>query len=418
MKSPVITTMSLPKRRWLAHTMAAALLAVSAFAVTPQAQASLYVSVGIAPPLLPIYEQPPIPGPGYIWTPGYWAYDDFYGYYWVPGTWVRAPYIGALWTPGYWGWNDTAYVFYPGYWGDTVGYYGDIDYGYGYTGIGYYGGYWDHGGFYYNTAVNRIGTVPIATVYSKPVVITTVSRVSFNGPTGVRQQPTAAELANSRGRHIAPVSAQVQQQTMASHNASLRASVNHGKPPILATPRAGMFASTNASVRQSATVNANAANRHQSARIGASAEERTSVGASARMTRRNQSFVRTNEARVHAMTATRQTHEPRSSVRTQDRVFVESRPVVQHREPAAREFTQSTHARANVSYGPSPNRMQQVQRQERRPEMPAMTMHSDMSQRANGAVRMDNGASAPQGDQGRPPSGGRTRERKHGNGGG
>ena len=30
-----------------------------------------------------------LPGPGYIWTPGYWAYDPADGYYWVPGTWVR-----------------------------------------------------------------------------------------------------------------------------------------------------------------------------------------------------------------------------------------------------------------------------------------------------------------------------------------
>src|ERR1700756_3073681 len=59
------------------------------------------------PPLLPEYEQPPIPAPGYIWTPGYWAYgaDD---YYWVPGTWVQPPAVGLLWTPGYWGWFNGA----------------------------------------------------------------------------------------------------------------------------------------------------------------------------------------------------------------------------------------------------------------------------------------------------------------------
>src|SRR6185369_862596 len=107
-------------------------------------QARLLVSVAVAPPLLPIYDQPPIPGPGYIWTPGYWAYDDIYGYYWVPGTWVRAPYVGALWTPGYWGWDGNAYAYFPGYWSDTVGYYGGIDYRYGYFGTSYYGGYWNN----------------------------------------------------------------------------------------------------------------------------------------------------------------------------------------------------------------------------------------------------------------------------------
>ena len=57
-----------------------------------------------APPVLPVYVQPPCPQPGWMWTPGYWAYGPD-GYYWVPGTWVPAPYVGALWTPGYWGWN-------------------------------------------------------------------------------------------------------------------------------------------------------------------------------------------------------------------------------------------------------------------------------------------------------------------------
>jgi hypothetical protein len=118
-------------------------------------------------------------------------------------------------------------------------------------------------------------------------------------------------------------------------------------------------------------------------------------------------LIRTNEARVHATTA-HATHEVRSSVRREDRVFAESRPIVR----------ESTHSRANFSYRPEPNRMQQVQRQERRPEMPAMTMHSDMDSRANGAVRMDNNAAAPRGDRGRPPSDGKTRQRKHGDGGG
>src|SRR6516225_10107372 len=69
------------------------------------------VSVRIAPPALPVYEQPLCPGEGYIWTPGYWAYGDD-GYYWVPGVWVSPPRVGLLWTPGYWGWNEGVYVFH------------------------------------------------------------------------------------------------------------------------------------------------------------------------------------------------------------------------------------------------------------------------------------------------------------------
>src|SRR5438874_12910873 len=66
--------------------------------------AQMGISVSFGPPALPVYEQPLCPGEGYIWTPGYWAYDyDFGDYYWVPGTWVPAPRVGYFWTPGYWG---------------------------------------------------------------------------------------------------------------------------------------------------------------------------------------------------------------------------------------------------------------------------------------------------------------------------
>jgi hypothetical protein len=65
--------------------------------------AQVGISIGIAPPPIPIYEQPYAPAEGYIWTPGYWAYDS--GYYWVPGVWILPPRVGFLWTPGYWGYN-------------------------------------------------------------------------------------------------------------------------------------------------------------------------------------------------------------------------------------------------------------------------------------------------------------------------
>ncbi len=95
---------------------------------TASAQVAVEFSVGFAPPELPVYEQPICPGEGYIWTPGYWAWDDDdQDYYWVPGTWVEAPQVGYLWTPGYWGWGGEAYVFHVGYWGPVVGFYGGID---------------------------------------------------------------------------------------------------------------------------------------------------------------------------------------------------------------------------------------------------------------------------------------------------
>ena len=78
-------------------------LAALLFAGLPLASSSAYVgvSIAIAPPAIPIYEQPYSPGLGYIWTPGYWDYAA--GYYWVPRVWVRPPGVGFLWTPGDWG---------------------------------------------------------------------------------------------------------------------------------------------------------------------------------------------------------------------------------------------------------------------------------------------------------------------------
>src|ERR1700690_2800646 len=89
------------------------------------AQVAVGISVGFAPPPLPYYEQPFCPGEGYIWTPGYWAWDGN-DYYWVPGTWVLAPFVGGLWTPGYWGWGGAAFFWHEGYWGPRVGFYGGI----------------------------------------------------------------------------------------------------------------------------------------------------------------------------------------------------------------------------------------------------------------------------------------------------
>jgi hypothetical protein len=108
------------------------------------------------PPPLPQYDQPPAPGDGYIWTPGYWAFGPG-GYHWVPGAWVVAPYDGALWTPGYWGYGDGFYFWNAGYWGPVVGFYGGINYGFGYFGSGFYGGYWNRGHFFYNREYVNVG---------------------------------------------------------------------------------------------------------------------------------------------------------------------------------------------------------------------------------------------------------------------
>jgi len=200
--------------------------------------------ITIAPPPLPVYEQPICPGDGYIWTPGYWAYDsDFDDYYWVPGTWVVAPEIGFLWTPAYWGWGGDRFVFYDGYWGPLVGFYGGVNYGFGYFGVGFEGGRWDNGHFFYNRAVSNVNVTEIHNVYNTTVnVRETENRVSYNGGEGgINARPSAQEEAAARERHLRPVAAQTQHMQQARSDPQQRASVNGGKPEIAATPKPGAF---------------------------------------------------------------------------------------------------------------------------------------------------------------------------------
>ena len=211
-----------------------------AYAAPPR-RAAVVASISIAPPPLPVYDQPICPGPGYVWTPGHWAYAAG-GYYWVPGTWVLAPAVGLVWTPGYWGYEGQRYIWHAGYWGPHVGYYGGINYGLGYFGSGYEGGYWKDGVLYYNTAVTRVDTAVITNTYNKQVVGTaTVNNISFNGPGGIAAQPTAQEVAWSRERHTQPTALQVKHQRIASANRALFAAVNHGTPTVAATAKPGVF---------------------------------------------------------------------------------------------------------------------------------------------------------------------------------
>src|ERR1700722_15022073 len=180
--------------------------------IAPLASAQVSIGIGIsvhaAPPPLPVYTQPIVPGPGYIWTPGYWAYGPV-GYYWVPGVWVTPPRVGVLWTPGYWGFGAGVYGWHPGYWGPHVGFYGGINYGFGYGGVGFAGGMWAGSVFRYNTAVTNVNASMTRNVYVDRTVInntTVVSHASFNGSGGVVAQARPEEMAAEHEEHFQPTS--------------------------------------------------------------------------------------------------------------------------------------------------------------------------------------------------------------------
>jgi hypothetical protein len=214
------------------------LLAFTAIAAgTPPAAAQvMIVMVRAAPPTLPFYDQPPLPEAGYIWTPGYWAWDENDNdYYWVPGTWVAPPSAGLLWTPGYWNCRNDVYSWVPGYWGRRVGFYGGLNYGYGYSGAGYQGGQWSGGGFSYNRTVNNFGNVNVTNTYEQQVTedSATVTNVSYNGGTGgTTAIPNHEEQEAAHERHMMPTALQMQHQQTASTTPELHASANHGNPSI------------------------------------------------------------------------------------------------------------------------------------------------------------------------------------------
>jgi hypothetical protein len=198
-----------------------------------------------APPPLPDYDQPPPPGDGYEWAPGYWAWAPT-GYYWVPGAWIEPPYIGALWTPGYWGFYGGRYLFYPGHWGLHIGFYGGINYGFGFVGFGYEGGYWNAGHFFYNRVYNNINVHVVHNVYSYHANVRTINNVHNNvyvnnagrpsyrgGPSGVQARPQASEGAAWREPYAPRMNTQVQHEQSYANVRGQYASENHGRP---ATP--------------------------------------------------------------------------------------------------------------------------------------------------------------------------------------
>jgi len=223
----------------------AATICMAAIPLVASAQVFLSFDIGTPPPPMPYaayYSQPALTTPGEIWQPGYWAYGSD-GYYWVPGTWVMPPSAGLYWTPGYWSNDNGYYGWNNGYWAPQVGFYGGVDYGYGYYGNGFVGGTWNNGAFAYNTAVTNVVPSAVPNVFVNRTIVnnTVVNRrivtTSFNGRGGVIARPTARELAVMHERHVDATQAQVQHARIAAQDRDLRASVNHGRPATVAVSR-------------------------------------------------------------------------------------------------------------------------------------------------------------------------------------
>jgi hypothetical protein len=242
------------------HTLRDSVLALALAAAPATSFAAVFISARFPPPPIPVYTQPLCPGDGYLWNPGYWFYGPD-GYFWVPGVWVMPAEYGLVWTPGYWGWGGSAFLFHEGYWGQHVGFYGGINYGFGYWGSGFTGGRWEGKNFLYNTAVVNVNRSVVHNVYVEKVPVANAGvRTSFNGGAGgIEARPTAEE---SQWEHENRFAATVEQRNhveLAHTDRANFASANDGRPAHLTAMTVNNYRSTTLLVN-----NHNATNNTQS----------------------------------------------------------------------------------------------------------------------------------------------------------
>ena len=126
-----------------------------------------------------------------------------------------------------------------------VGFYGGVNYGFGYDGVDTTADAGKAESFFYNTAVNNIRVTQVTNVYNAPVVVnnvTTINRVSFNGGMGgVVAAPTPQQLSAASEPHIPPTPLQRNHVRAASVQPQQFLNTNQGKPAVAATPRPGAF---------------------------------------------------------------------------------------------------------------------------------------------------------------------------------
>jgi len=94
-------------------TIARSLVLSLALVAGSTAFAQVSFNIVVAPPA-PLYEVAPMMQPGYVWAPGYWAWNNDHH------VWVRGRTIvqrdGYLWAPDRWVQQGGSYVREPGRW--------------------------------------------------------------------------------------------------------------------------------------------------------------------------------------------------------------------------------------------------------------------------------------------------------------
>jgi hypothetical protein len=298
------------------------------------------ISVNIGPPPLLAYAQPMVPGDGYIWTPGYWGWSPRdRDYYWIPGTWVLAPMPGYLWTPGYWAFEGGGYLWHLGYWGTHVGFYGGINYGYGYGGSGYDGGRWNGRVFSYNRAYNNVNPTVVRSVYSTRAAnyhVNNVAHVSYSGGRGgVVARPTAAQIQAQRAPHTEPTPIQMEHERTAMTTPTQRAAAARTAPVVAATPQPSAFASPGVarSRNEPAVVTAPARNSRQTTEVD---QPNARAPSSARMGAAQGPHLQPAEPQVHQAPPAERQAQTRPAQAAQPAQPAERAQPAQHAQPAER----------------------------------------------------------------------------------
>ncbi len=105
--------MNLLRRSILSATL------LGSFALTACAAGYGNYYAGYAPPPPPAPYRVGVvgyaPGPGFVWTNGYWALRGG-RWAWAEGAWVRPPRHRAVWVAPYWEPHRRSYRFHRGYW--------------------------------------------------------------------------------------------------------------------------------------------------------------------------------------------------------------------------------------------------------------------------------------------------------------
>ena len=132
--------------------------------------------------------------------------------------------------------------------GPHVGFYGGVNYGFGYMGVGFFGGEWRGGVFAYNRAVANFGSVHVTNVYEDRTVIerntiVNENHYSFNGGGGIQASMRVgrAEMQAEHEQHVEATSNQMQHEHFAGQDRNQLASVNHGQPGTMAASRMNAY---------------------------------------------------------------------------------------------------------------------------------------------------------------------------------